>query len=139
MIEFVLYGVCITGLLFLSIFITNALNKKTPLRIFIAASIFTGGIYVGYLYPFVPVIFLVGLLLFGLGKIKNGSDNRGENVKAPKSTKGDAGTDKKNAVPITGSHVAEAILFDGDPIRIKRARKIKKTFGHYPWYTGGDL
>jgi magnesium-transporting ATPase (P-type) len=139
LIEFVLYGVCITGLLFLSIFITNAWNKKTPLRIFIAASIFTGGIYVGYLYPFVPVIFLVGLLLFGLGKIKNGADNRGENVNAPKSTKGDAGTDKKNTVPITGSYVAEAILFDGDPIRIKRARKIKKTFGHYPWYTGGDL
>ncbi|RCK47786.1 hypothetical protein [Thalassospira profundimaris] len=139
MIEFVLYGVCITGLLFLSIFITNAWNKKTPLRVFIAASIFTGGIYVGYLYPFVPVIFLVGLLLFGLGKIKNGANNRGENVKAPKSTKGDAGTDKKNAVPITGSRVAEIMLFDGDPIRIKRARKIKKTFGHYPWYTGGDL
>ncbi|HCK18367.1 MAG TPA: hypothetical protein DHW36_07610 [Thalassospira sp.] len=139
MIEFVLYGVCITGLLFLSIFITNAWNKKTPLRIFIAASILTGGIYVGHLYPFVPVIFLVVLLLYGLGKIKNGADLKGENVRAPKSKKGDAGTDKKNAVPITGSHVTEAILFDGDPIRIKRARKIKKTFGHYPWYTGGDL
>lgn len=46
---------------------------------------------------------------------------------------------KKKCEPITGSRVAEAILFDGDPIRIKRARKIKKAFGHYPWYMGGDL
>lgn len=41
--------------------------------------------------------------------------------------------------PIGGSRMVEAILFEGDPIRIKRARKIKKTFGHYPWYMGGDL
>ena len=139
MLEFVLYIVCITGLLFLSVGMTDAWNKKTPLRIFVAISIFVGGIYVGYLYPFVPAIFLVFLLLGVFGKLRSGKDKNPENTGAPKSKKNNADTDQKNDGPITGSGVTEAILFDGDPIRIKRARKIKKTFGHYPWYMGGDL
>ncbi|AJD50313.1 hypothetical protein TH3_00935 [Thalassospira xiamenensis M-5 = DSM 17429] len=139
MLEFVLYIVCITGLLFLSVGIANAWNKKTPLRIFVAISIFAGGIYIGYLYPFVPAIFLVFLVLYVFGKLKIGGDKKSENVGTPKSKKNNAETDKKNDGPITGARVTEAILFDGDPIRIKRARKIKKTFGHYPWYMGGDL
>ncbi|WP_417260411.1 MULTISPECIES: hypothetical protein [Pseudomonadota] len=139
MLEFVLYIVCITGLLFLSVGMADAWNKKTPLRIFIAISIFVGGTYIGYLYPFVPAIFLVFLLLGVFGKLRSGKDKNPENTGAPKFKKNNADTDQKNDGPITGSRATEAILFDGDPIRIKRARKIKKTFGHYPWYMGGDL
>ncbi|MBS8275615.1 hypothetical protein DYI21_18645 [Thalassospira tepidiphila] len=97
------------------------------------------------------------LLLFGMVfvvtmfQISNGSGRRAstdENTaksgemfsKAPERARKVIRKDtKEKCEPITGSRVAEIMLFDGDPIRIKRARKIKKTFGHYPWYTGGDL
>lgn len=41
---------------------------------------------------------------------------------------------KKNDGPIGGSRAVEQMLFDGDPERMRNARRTKKIFGHYPWY-----